>query len=202
MNNQKKSTRYNPSNNHDYVSMIQELLGIQTIKNRRAIEKLDLLLLAIEAVDINASVSISSLTNTIELEHIFPNYVEVWKSRCHNPMRRSSRNSPISRESFDALLLLLSKLSQRFYPQIRNLLSSSSSNLDNQYIWSQFCYRFEELISERLNSRRVAVKNYLIHSRDPQIFYKKILFILALSSGDGGEIRLRSSLFEPLSLLK
>ena len=177
-------------------------LRIQTTKNRRAIEKLDLLLLAIEAVDINASVSLASISKSVDLNHIFPNFVEIWKSRCHNPMRKSTRNAPITTESFEALIRLLSNLSLRFYPQIRNLLSSRTSQLYNQKDWNDFCSRFEDLISERLNPRRMSVKKYMNYSEDPHEFYRKLLLILALSSGEAGEKRLRSIIFEPISLLK
>ena len=148
------------------------------------------------------SASLSSISNSLELNQIFPNYVEVWKSRCHNPMRKSTRSAPITRQSFQALLVLLSKLSQIFYPQIRNLLSSSNASLNSEYDWNQFCIRFEDLISERLNPRRMAVKKYLSPSNNANDFYKKILFTLALCSGEGGAIRLRSSIYEPLALLK
>ena len=131
MKNKIKSGSYSNSLKLDYVTQFNEFFGIQTTKNRRAIEKLDLLLLAIEAVDINASVSLASISKSVDLNHIFPNFVEIWKSRCHNPMRKSTRNSPITTESFEALIRLLSNLSLRFYPKIRNLLSSRTSQLYN-----------------------------------------------------------------------
>ena len=110
MKNKIKSGDLTLSYDLDHATRFQEFFGIQTSKNRRAIEKLDLLLLAIEAIDINASVSLASISKSVELNHIFRNYVEIWKSRCHNPMRKSTRSSPITTESFEALLYLLSKL--------------------------------------------------------------------------------------------
>ena len=97
---------------------LQSLLGFQTTNGRRAIEKLDLLLLAIESLDIRASQSLITVTKNLDLLGVFPNYVEIWKTRCHNPLRKSYRNSPISIESFEALLLVLSSMANRFYAQI------------------------------------------------------------------------------------
>ena len=202
MKNKINSGSYSNSLKLDYITQFNEFFGVQTTKNRRAIEKLDLLLLAIEAIDINASLSLASISNSVELNHIFPNYVEIWKSRCHNPMRKSTRAAPITTDSFEALISLISKLSQRFYPKIRNLLSSSSSKLYSRNSWDEFTSRFEDLISERLNSRRISVRNYMNYSENTHDFYKNLLLILALCSGEAGEIRLRSIIFEPLSLLK
>ncbi len=198
MYNKDNSLTSNSKGVSQYKYSLTEFCGIQTSKGRRAIEKLDLLLLTIEALDINAPISLTSISRSLELDHIFPNHVEIWKSRCHNPMRKSSRNAPINRESFDALLFLLSTMSQRFYPQIRQLLSSKDSKTLYEKRWSEFCYRFDDLISERMNIRRGAVKKYLTRSKQSRIFYKNLLFVLALSSGKEGLSRLRASIFEPL----
>ena len=114
MNNRTKSIKNKNSMTLKPMTRFQEYFRIQTTRNRRAAEKLDLLLLAIEATDINASVALFSTSNYTEINHIFPNIVEVWKSRCHNPMRRSARCAPLTQDRFEALILLLSTLSQRF----------------------------------------------------------------------------------------
>ena len=132
-----------------------------TPQARRAIEKLDLLLLVIEALDIKAQQELPMISKRLDLYKIFPNYVEIWKSRCHNPMRKSCRNSPIPNNTFDALLLLLSSMSEQFYPQIRELLSSKIPESISKEKWSSFCSRLDELISERMNIRRGAVRKYL-----------------------------------------
>ncbi|WP_193741673.1 MULTISPECIES: DUF3038 domain-containing protein [Prochlorococcus] len=177
----------------------QNLLGLQTAKSRRAIEKVDLLLLAIEAIDINASQTLAFASRNLQLDKTFPNYVEIWKSRCHNPMRKSTRNAPITKESFDALVVLLSNMAEKFHPQIRELLSINSNQFDYNNRWSSFSSRLDQLINERMNVRRGAVKKYLSYSADSNSFHKKLLFTLALSSGKGGLERLSSSIFEPLS---
>ncbi len=177
---------------------LQHALGLQTSKGRRAIEKLDLLLLAVEALDIRAPYALEQEFQNIDTTHTFSNGVEIWKSRCHNPMRKSTRNSPISKKSFEALLLLLSSLSQIFYPQIRELLSTKTPEAFKSYKWQEFCSRFDDLINERMNIRRASVKKYLEKSHTSTIFYKKLLFTLALSSGPNGIKRLSASIFDPI----
>ena len=71
MNNKTKSKRYTISSEFEDISSIQQWLGIQTTKNRKAIEKLDLLLLAIEAVDINASVSLTKIFHLVFISAIY-----------------------------------------------------------------------------------------------------------------------------------
>ncbi|KGG15227.1 MULTISPECIES: DUF3038 domain-containing protein [unclassified Prochlorococcus] len=176
-------------------------LGFQTSKVRRALEKIDLLFLAIEAIDINASQSFDFASRKLDLLTVFPNSIEIWKSRCHNPIRRSARNSSISTESFNALLVLLSSMTGQLYPQIRVLLSTRGYDPMNDIKFEQFRTRFSELISERMNLRRGAVRKYLNKAETSKTFHRKLLMILALSSGPGGLYRLSSSIFDPLNAM-
>ena len=174
------------------------LFGMQTTKWRRSIEKIDLLFLTLEALDINTSQSFEFIARELEISHVFPNYVAIWKSRCHNPLRRSSRNTTISIESFEGLIKILSSMSNQFYPRIRELLTSKGSSQYRSERWNKFCLRLEELITERMNIRRALVRKYLIRTSTSDSLQKQLLLILALSSGPGGLKRLSSSIFEPL----
>ena len=174
------------------------LFGMQTTKWRRSIEKIDLLFLTLEALDVNTSQSFELIARDLEMSHVFPNYVAIWKSRCHNPLRRSSSNSTLSIDSFEGLIKILSSMSNQFYPRIRELLTSKGSTQYRSERWNKFCLRLEELITERMNVRRGLVKKYLIRTSNSDSFHKQLLLILALSSGPGGLKRLSSSIFEPL----
>ena len=154
--------------------------------------------MAIEALDITAPYVLAQANQEIESSHSFSNGVDIWKSRCHNPMRKFTRNSPIPRESFEALLILLSSMSQRFYPKIRELLSTKSPESFKRYKWDEFCQRFDELIQERMNIRREGVKKYLEESSNSSAFYRKLLLTLALSAGPNGISRLCISIFDPV----
>ncbi len=162
-------------------------------------EKIDLLLLAIESLDINASQLLALEARNIDILNIFPNDVEIWKTRCHNPMRKSHRHSRISKESLDSLLMLLSSMAQKFYPQIRELLSDKTPASIKELKWCLFSKRFDDLILERMNVTRNGVKKYLSSSCNQDLLYRKLLLTLALSSGPRGLTRLTTSIFEPLT---
>ncbi len=162
--------------------------------NRRGFERLDLMLLAIEAIDINAHHVIISAIEALGFKKQFPNLVEVWKFRCKNPLRKTPEKSTPTNETTQALIVLLSFLSEYFYPRIRQLLSSKEPSSDNKQRWNQFESRLNDLISERMNPGRAAIKRYL-NSYDSD-FYRDIIISLALCSGSGGVNRLRASLLD------
>ncbi len=175
-----------------------QALGLQSTKGRRAIEKLDLLLLCLEALDISAPHVLSQYSQQIQSSSKFQNDVQIWTSRCHNPMRKFSRNTPIPQQSYESLLVLLSLMARRFYPDIRQLLSTKTPSSLKEKKWTDFSTRLDNLIYERMNIRRGAVKKYLYNSKESSLFYKKLLLTLALSSGSNGLQRLNSSLFDPI----
>ena len=60
-----------------------------------------------ESLDINGIDTMLEIAHTDGLDDIFPNRVELWKARCHNPLRRVTRRGTPSVENTDALILLL-----------------------------------------------------------------------------------------------
>ena len=73
--------------NTDYSDFMRD----RTSLSRRGMQKLDYLLLAVESIGINGSQDMLDLSRSIGLQQYFPNFVELWKCRCHNPMRKASR---------------------------------------------------------------------------------------------------------------
>ena len=53
--------------------------------SRRGVERLDLLLLTAEALDLNGGEAMLWTSHQLGLQAQFPNRVELWKRRCHNP---------------------------------------------------------------------------------------------------------------------
>ena len=62
---------------------------------RRALERLDLLLLVVESLDLNSSQALLWTSDQLGLNNVFPNRVELWKCRCHNPLRRVTRRGKL-----------------------------------------------------------------------------------------------------------
>jgi hypothetical protein len=58
---------------------------------RRGLERLDLLLLSAEALDLNGGEAMVWMSEQMGFTTLFPNRVELWKRRCTNPLRRITR---------------------------------------------------------------------------------------------------------------
>ena len=182
------------------VIICMSILGIITtiINNktvpRKAIERLDLLLLALETIDLNGSESMFSLSNQLELNKILPNKVSIWKLRCKNPMRKNFNNNNMQNDEFDALVKLTTEMSKYLYPYIRAILSSKDNYKLKPEAWNDFQSRYIELINERLNIESIKVQK-LIDINLSQNLYRKILLNLALCTSKNGYSRLKLILF-------
>ena len=168
-----------------------------TTLKRKGLQKLDLLLLVIESLDINGSQAMLWIANNLGLDKQIPNSVELWKLRCRNPLRRSTRRDKLNHAEFEALLVLLGAMAERTYPLIHQLLSSHEPPNVNSERWGLFESRLVELINERLNSNRNAVKT-LIEPSNIKLIHKQLVITLALCSGPNGIARLRSSLIDSI----
>jgi len=167
----------------------------RTVLGRRGLERLDLLLLVIEALDLNGSQGMLWTSSKIGLSAQFPNQVELWKCRCHNPLRKATRRGALGSDETNSLILLVCSMAERVYPLLRQLISSKEPNGQNQQRWDKFSKRLNDLISERLNNRRGAVQKLLsLDWSDSQI--RQLIVTLAFSTGRGGVERLRASLLE------
>ena len=129
------------------------------------------------------------ISNKLNLEHLFPSKVSIWKLRSNNPMRKS-RNNEINSEQFDGLIKITSEMSKYLYPYIRAIVSSKDDYINKPELWNDFQSRFIELIEERFDTESILVKN-LINYKDSQEYFKKILLTLSLASSDEGYNRLK-----------
>ena len=129
------------------------------------------------------------ISNKLNLQHLFPSKVSIWKLRSNNPMRKS-RNNNINFEQFDGLIKITSEMSKYLYPYIRAIVSSKDNYINKPELWNDFQSRFIELIEERFDTESILVKN-LINYKDSQEYFKKILLTLSLASSDEGYNRLK-----------
>ena len=155
--------------------------------------KLDFLLLVIETLQINATESLLLKAKTIGLSEEFSSRVNLWKLRTTNPLRKSYSFTSLSSEQIDSLVKLISYMANNLYPLIRQLLSSKESDTLNKERWLLFSKRLKSLIRERMNSQRSYVASLLID--DSNEFFRELLVILSLSCGQGGENRLKASMY-------
>ena len=92
--------------------------------SRQSIEKLDLLLLILETIDLNGIQSLYALSKRLNLNDVLPNKVTIWKLRNNNPLRKSYVNNNIKPDEFDALIKITVEMSRYLYPYIREILQS------------------------------------------------------------------------------
>ena len=131
-----------------------------------------------------------AISNKLNLQHLFPSKVSIWKIRSNNPMRKSQNCKNINYEQFDGLIKITSEMSNYLYPYIRAIVSSKDNYINKPELWNDFKSRYIELIEERFNTESILVKN-LINYEYSQEFYKKILLTLSLVSSEEGYNRLK-----------
>jgi len=165
---------------------------------RRGIERLDLMLLCAEALDLNGAEATLWLSEELGLTEVVSDRVELWKQRCHNPLRRHVRRGSLTPSETDALIQVLCSQSERLYPLLRALLSAQEPLDISQQRWALFEERLRELIRERLNPRRSGVQTLLDPvGGAPQ--RRQLIRTMALAAGQGGFERLKASLMDASS---
>lgn len=162
---------------------------------RRGLERLDLMLLCLEALDLNGGEAMLWISGNLGLQKSFPNRVELWKRRCYNPMRRACRRGDLSSSDAEGLMRILCAMADRLYPMLRTLLSSSEPSELNAQRWRLFEGRLAELLQERMNPRRSAVQK-LLDSEEGAGERRQMIQALSLVAGEGGYERLRASLLD------
>ena len=163
--------------------------------SRQSIEKLDLLLLVLETIDLNGIQSLYSLSNKLKLNDVLPNKVTIWKIRNNNPLRKSYMNNSIKSDEFDALIKITVEMSRYLYPYIREILKSKEDLEKNSVIWNDFNKRFIELIKERFNMDSMRVKKLLNQAENDEIIIKSLL-TLSLCISNQGYQKLKNFLFD------
>ncbi|WP_342665654.1 DUF3038 domain-containing protein [Prochlorococcus marinus] len=153
--------------------------------SRKSIEKLDLLLLILETIDLNGIQSLYALSNRLKLNNVLPNKVTIWKLRNNNPLRKSYVTNNIKLDEFDALIRITVEMSKYLYPYIREILKSKENIEENSLIWNDFNKRFIELIKERFNLDSMRVKKLLNQAENDEIIIKSLLILSFCISNQG-----------------
>jgi hypothetical protein len=156
---------------------------------------LDLLLLCVEALDLNGGETLLWMGQQLGLAPVFPDRVALWTLRSHNPLRRACRRGTLCAEETDALIRLLCAMADRVYPIVRGLLSSREPIAMNQDHWRLFQERLSALLRERMNVRRSSVQTLMDPQRGTEE-RRALIQTLSLAAGTGGVDRLRASLLD------
>jgi hypothetical protein len=167
----------------------------------RARMQLDLLLLAIEALQLGGSEEFLTVAKELSLDGIIANRVTLWQMRSANPWRRHSQRRTLSWQEGKALVVTICHLSRRLTFAIRQLLGDYQKLKEKQIPYqqhlriSQYLERFRAHYRSRMNPRRSAVAAYSSDERLNELAMS-LLSQLLFCTGTYGMQRLWMSLFE------
>ena len=156
----------------------QEFSDLKTALDRRGLERLDLLLLTVEALDLNGGEAMLWATQQLGFTNLFPNRVELWKRRCTNPLRRSTRRTALTSAETEALIRIVCAMADRLYPMLHQLLSSREPEALTEQRWALVGQRLRDLVAERMNLRRGSVQKLLQDDQGASIL-RQLVFTLA-----------------------
>ncbi len=168
---------------------------------RRTRMQIDLILLAIEALELGGSEAILGMADQLELREIIKNRVNLWRMRSTNPLRRAHTRRPLSIIEAKALVVIACYLARRLTVVLRQLLmiyqqmSQNQTPLEQNLRLSNYLERFKAHFRSRMNPRRSGV---LAYSSDEKLdkLALSLLEQLLFCTGTAGMQRFWISLFD------
>ena len=168
----------------------------------RTQQQIDLLLLALEALELGGSEQMLAMTRQFGMENIIRHRVNLWRLRCSNPWRRSYTRNYLSLEEAKALVIIAGYRAKDLMVVIRQLIVAEQQmrekNLpvDNHFRLSQYLERFRAHFRSRMNSRRAKVSAYIASEDQLNELALSLLNKLLFCTGTKGLQRVWFSLFD------
>ncbi|WP_446404463.1 DUF3038 domain-containing protein [Coleofasciculus sp. C1-SOL-03] len=168
----------------------------------RSRQQIDLILLAIEALELGGSEAMLLVAKQLELQDIINNRVVLWRLRCTNPLRRSHTRRPLNLEEAKALVIIASYLARRMTVVIRQLLlayeqlSQKQVPIEQHFRLSSYLERFRAHFRSRMNKRRAKVSVYNTDDEKLNELALSLLAQLLFCTGTSGMQRFWMSLFD------
>ncbi|MEO1589767.1 MAG: DUF3038 domain-containing protein [Cyanobacteria bacterium J06632_22] len=168
---------------------------------RRTRTQIDLILLAIEALDLAGSEAMLVAIRDLGLKEIIPGRVELWKLRSTNPLRKNSQRRPMTIQEGKALVAIACYLARKLTVLIRQLLIAEQQlqdkglSADHHFRLNHYLNRFQTQFRRRMNDQRAAVIAYSDEEKLNQLALS-LLSQLIFCTGVSGERRLWASLFD------
>lgn len=161
---------------------------------------LDNLLLAIEALDLQATEIMLYLVQQLDLESVIPNRVSLWRLRNTNPLRRNYQRATLQWDEAQALVKIICVLARQLNTQLRLLVTTSQQVSENKIdilglqqnrLYLEFYLdRFRSLFLSRMRSPSI------LSDREIEDLSLHLLSQLLFCSGTAGELRLWHSLLD------
>ena len=164
--------------------------------------KIDLMLLAIEALQLGGSEQMLAAAKELELQEIVKNRVVLWRLRCTNSWRRSYTRNTLKLDEAKALVAIASLMAKRLTVLIRQLLlaqqqlKEKGQPLENHFRLAEYLERFRTHFRSRMNSRRAKVAIYLTSDDQINELALSLLSQLLFCTGTLGMQRFWASLFD------
>lgn len=168
---------------------------------RRTRLQIDLLLLAIEALDLGGSEALLKTSQELNLQDLIENRVSLWRLRSTNPLRRSNQRRSLSIDEAKALVVITCHLAKRLTALIRQLLLANQQLVEKQlspehhFRLANYLERFRAHFRSRMNPKRAGVAAYDTDEKLNELALQ-LLSQLLFCTGTAGSQRLWSSLFD------
>lgn len=168
----------------------------------RTQQQIDLLLLALEALELGASEQMLAVAKQLGVNTIIKNRVGLWRLRCSNPWRRSYTRNYLSLDQAKALVIIAAYRAKHLMVIIRQLLLAEQQMreknlpLDNHFRLSEYLERFRAHFRSRMNSRRAKVSAYIASEEELNELALSLLSKLLFCTGARGMQRVWFSLFD------
>lgn len=165
-------------------------------------QQIDLLLLALEALELGGSEQMLAMARQLNLDGIIKNRVNLWRLRCSNPWRRSYTRDDLSLEEAKALVIVAGYRAKDLMVSIRQLLLAEQQMRDknlpieNHFRLSEYLERFRAHFRSRMNSRRAKVSAYIASEEQLNELALSLLNKLLFCTGTRGIQRVWFSLFD------
>ena len=163
--------------------------------------QIDLLLLAIEALDLAGSEAILAIINDLDLQGVIKNRVALWQLRNTNPLRRHAQRRVMTLTEAKALVVTTCYLARRLTVLVKQLLLAEQQLRDKQlspdhhFRFAEYLERFRAHFRSRMNPRRAGVVAYSSDEKLNELAIE-LLEKLLFCTGTSGMQRLWVSLFD------
>ncbi len=167
----------------------------------RAKLEIDLLLLALEALELGGAEQMLGMAKELELEGIIKNRTTLWRLRSTNPLRRAHSRRILRIDEAKALVIIGCQLARRLTVTIRQLLlehqqlSDKSLPPDCNFRISEYLDLFRAHFRSRMNPRRSLVIAYADDDKLNELGID-LLGKLLFCTGTAGMQRFWISLFD------
>lgn len=168
---------------------------------RRTRLQIDLLLLAVEALNLDSSEAMLAAIQDLQLQDLIRNRVVLWRLRTTNPFRRFSQRRPLGLDEAKALVAIACHLTKQQTVSIRQLLliyeqlRVQGLSVEQSLPLAQYLQRFRTHFRSRMNLKRASIA---IYDSDEKLnaLALKLLGELLFCTGTLGMQRFWVSLFD------